>query len=112
MNAGGFQPSYAGWGADEKGSAPANEGNPLLVETTLQALSVVAKWDEKLAPNDKRTLDRLRRFVMDSNPRHAKFAARVMACTTSRDDLCSVVVEVNPHRALLHLFLMLFSGDH
>ena len=93
----------------ELSKAIANEANPVLVETSLQALAVVAKWDEKLAPNDKRTLERLRRFVMDSNHRHAKFAARVLACTTGRDELCAGVVEVI---LTAHLITLISNNIH
>ena len=33
--------------------AIATEQNPVLVEVSLQALSAVSRWDEKLAPNDR-----------------------------------------------------------
>ena len=78
----------------ELSKAIANEANPTLVETSLQALAVVARWDPKLAPGDRRTLDRLRRFVMDSDHRHAKFAARVLACTANCDDVCATIIQV------------------
>ena len=34
------------------------------------------------------------RYVLDSNPRHAKFAARLLAFSKNREERCSEVVEV------------------
>ncbi|KAI0790526.1 armadillo-type protein [Abortiporus biennis] len=67
--------------------------NVLLVEVSLQALAAVGKWDEKLVPSDKRTIERVRRYVMEENLRHAKFAARILAFTKNREELCNEVVE-------------------
>ncbi|KAH7926273.1 hypothetical protein BV22DRAFT_1128351 [Leucogyrophana mollusca] len=73
--------------------AIADEKNPRLVEVGLQALAAVVRWDESLSVNDKRTSERVMRFVLDSNPRHAKFAARFLACSKDREELCTEVVE-------------------
>jgi sister-chromatid-cohesion protein PDS5 len=37
----------------ELAKAIADEKNPILVETSLQALAAVVKWDDQLAPHDK-----------------------------------------------------------
>ena len=37
----------------ELSKAIAHEGNPTLVEVSLQALAAVSQWDQKLAPSDK-----------------------------------------------------------
>jgi sister chromatid cohesion protein PDS5 len=94
--------------------AIADEKNPRLVEVCLQALSSVVKWDDKLAPSDKsvylvnscidvlrsdypidrRTNERLMQFVLESRPRHAKFAARLLAHAKNRVEICGQVVEV------------------
>ena len=34
------------------------------------------------------------RFVMDENPRHAKFASRLIVCMKNGEQLCTQVVEV------------------
>jgi hypothetical protein len=34
------------------------------------------------------------RYVLDSNPRHAKFAARLLAFSQNREQHCSEVIEV------------------
>ncbi|KDQ60158.1 hypothetical protein JAAARDRAFT_711869 [Jaapia argillacea MUCL 33604] len=72
--------------------AIADEKNGMLVEATLQALAAVVKWDEKLCPNDKRTPERLMRFVLQSNRRHAKFAARLLTFCKDHDQLCEDVI--------------------
>ncbi|KAI0371302.1 hypothetical protein BV20DRAFT_1120710 [Pilatotrama ljubarskyi] len=77
----------------EFSKAIADERNVRLVEACLQALASAAAWDAKLAPSDKRTVERIMRFVMDSNPRHAKFAARLIACMRNSEELCIQVVE-------------------
>ncbi|KAJ3001786.1 hypothetical protein NUW54_g6212 [Trametes sanguinea] len=50
-------------------------------------------WDAKLAPSDKRTVERVMRFVMESNARHAKFAARLIACMRNAERLCEQLVD-------------------
>jgi sister chromatid cohesion protein PDS5 len=94
--------------------AIADEKNPRLVEVCLQALSSVVQSDDKLAPSDKsvylvnnyidilrcdysidrRTNERLMQFVLESRPRHAKFAARLLAHAKNRAEVCRQVVEV------------------
>ncbi|TCD68846.1 hypothetical protein EIP91_009560 [Steccherinum ochraceum] len=73
--------------------AIADERNPKLVEIALQALSATAVWDSKLAPTDKRTHERIMRFVLESNYRHAKFAARLLARSKDSISNCTEVVE-------------------
>ncbi|EMD34698.1 hypothetical protein CERSUDRAFT_116889 [Gelatoporia subvermispora B] len=77
----------------ELSKAVADERNARLVEVALQALAAVAGWDAKLAPSDKRTVERVMRYVRGSNARHAKFAARLLATLKNADELCSQVVE-------------------
>ncbi|GBE89081.1 armadillo-type protein [Sparassis latifolia] len=77
----------------ELSKAIADERNSRLVEVCLQALSAVAGWDNKSAPTDKRTMERVMRFVMESNHRHAKFAARLLAYSKNSEGLCEQVVE-------------------
>ncbi|KAH8102266.1 armadillo-type protein [Cristinia sonorae] len=73
--------------------AIADERNVKLVEVSLQALAATAQWDPKLTPIDKRTQERLVRYVMESNHRRAKFAARLLTLLKDSDRLCSDVVE-------------------
>ncbi|RDB27480.1 Sister chromatid cohesion protein pds5 [Hypsizygus marmoreus] len=72
--------------------AIADEKSATLVETCLHALAGVVQWDNKLVPTDKRTHERITRFTLQSNERHAKFAARILAA--SRDlEVCSGTVK-------------------
>ncbi|KAH7910374.1 armadillo-type protein [Hygrophoropsis aurantiaca] len=73
--------------------AIADDKNARLVEVGLQALAAVVRWDESLYVNDKRTRERIMRSVLGSNPRHAKFAARFLACSPDREELGMEVVE-------------------
>ncbi|KAI8986667.1 armadillo-type protein [Trametes punicea] len=77
----------------EFAKAIADERNARLVEVCLHALAAAAAWDAKVAPTDKRTVERVMRFVMESNARHAKFAARLIACMRNSEELCGEVVE-------------------
>ncbi|OCH91293.1 hypothetical protein OBBRIDRAFT_792457 [Obba rivulosa] len=77
----------------ELAKAIADERNARLVEVALQALAAAATWDEKLAPIDKRTVERVMRYVRGSNVRHAKFAARLLAALRNAEELCGQVVE-------------------
>ena len=40
------------------------------------------------------------RFVMEANPRHAKFASRLITCMKNGEQLCTQVVEVRRARRL------------
>ncbi len=70
----------------------------------------------------RRTLERLQRFVVDSNHRHAKFAARLLSYTKHRSEICAEMVEVrvsllcsiryaDPHRPLWRSFIMPIQTD-
>ncbi|KAF8634850.1 hypothetical protein AX17_004098 [Amanita inopinata Kibby_2008] len=71
----------------------ADEKNKAVVEVCLQALSAVVRWDEKLAPSDARTNERVIRYALQSLPRQAKFAARLLAFSKNKEEACSEVVE-------------------
>ncbi|KAF8223437.1 cohesin-associated protein Pds5 [Tricholoma matsutake] len=73
--------------------AIASERNETLVEIGLNALASVLKWDDKLAPTDRKTLERITRLALQSNKRHAKFAARVLAISTNGEEACMNIVE-------------------
>ncbi|KAG1858786.1 armadillo-type protein [Suillus subalutaceus] len=73
--------------------AIADEKNERLVEVGMQALAAVSQSDEALAVNDKRTLERVMRYVLGSNARVAKFAARILVASKEHDDLCAEAVE-------------------
>ncbi|KAI0336697.1 hypothetical protein GY45DRAFT_1315302 [Cubamyces sp. BRFM 1775] len=98
----------------EFSKAIADERNARLVEACLQALAAVASWDAKLAPSDKRTVDRVMRFVMEPNARHAKFAARLIACMRNAEELCEQVIEsisdtladVDPEKLVAHIAVL------
>ncbi|KAF8726601.1 hypothetical protein AX14_007667 [Amanita brunnescens Koide BX004] len=70
-----------------------DEKNQATVEVCLQALSAVARLDEELAPNESRTIERVVRYALQPDPRHAKFAARFLAFSRSKEDACAEVVE-------------------
>ena len=42
----------------------------------------------------RRTHERIMRYVMDSNYRHAKFAARLLALSKDSESVCTDVIEV------------------
>ena len=44
---------------------------------------------------NRRTVDRVMRFVTEANFRHAKFAARLIACMKNANTLCEQVVEAS-----------------
>lgn len=44
---------------------------------------------------DRRTLERVMRYVLGSNARVAKFAARILVASKEHDDLCAEAVEVS-----------------
>ena len=43
----------------------------------------------------RRTVDRVMRFALEANFRHAKFAARLITCMKNADKLCADIVEVS-----------------
>ena len=96
--------------------AIADEKNARLVGVCLQALSTLAKCDDELVPRDKyglikfvqirpltgtlqlmtrRTNERVRRFALDSNHRHAKYSARLLAMSTNKTDLGLDIINVS-----------------
>ncbi|KDQ22406.1 hypothetical protein PLEOSDRAFT_171792 [Pleurotus ostreatus PC15] len=77
----------------ELSKAIANEKNEILVETCLQALAAIARCDDKLVPSDKRTVERITRYATGEHPRHAKFAARLLAFSKDRAANCSQVLD-------------------
>ncbi|KAJ7695426.1 cohesin-associated protein Pds5 [Mycena rosella] len=72
----------------------ADEKHPQVVEVSLQALAAVVRWDEKVVPTDKRTLERIRRLAVEGTFRQAKFAARFLAFSRQKATVCTEVVEV------------------
>ncbi|TDL19619.1 ARM repeat-containing protein [Rickenella mellea] len=68
------------------------DGNGRLVEVCLMALAAVAKA-EKGVVNDKRTIERVKKYAYEANPRHAKFAARILAHSKKSEEICAEVVE-------------------
>ncbi|OSD08806.1 hypothetical protein PYCCODRAFT_1380708 [Trametes coccinea BRFM310] len=98
----------------EFSKAIADEKNARLVEVCLHALASAAAWDAKLAPADKRTVERVMRFVMESNARHAKFAARLIARMRNADQLCEQMVasiadnlgKVDPETLVAHIAVL------
>lgn len=69
------------------------------VEVCLQALACVGAWDEKvvlgLADRDKRTGERVRKYVVEGNERCAKFAARLVARMRGAEGVCGALVNVS-----------------
>jgi sister chromatid cohesion protein PDS5 len=91
----------------------ADEKNARLVGVCLQALSALAKCDDELVPRDRyglkfvlsirplslqfmtrRTNERVERFALDSNHRHAKYSARLLAMSKDKDDLGLDIINV------------------
>ena len=56
--------------------------------------------------HDRRTVERAMRFVMEANPRHAKFAARLIACMKDSEKLCAQIVEVRVAKGFFGLALI------
>ncbi|EDR01919.1 uncharacterized protein LACBIDRAFT_254367 [Laccaria bicolor S238N-H82] len=73
--------------------AIADEKHETLVGVALQALAGVVKWDQTLAPTDKRTNDRITRIVLQDNWRQSKFAARYLAFSSNKDEACLKAIE-------------------
>src|ERR1700736_959973 len=57
----------------------------------------------------RRTMERIMRYVLDSNPRHAKFAARLLAFSKNREKTCNEVIEVIVSRIELDASTEVFS---
>ncbi|KAI5121999.1 hypothetical protein M0805_001831 [Coniferiporia weirii] len=77
----------------EFSKAIADEKNPRLVEVCLQALASVCRSEPGITQSDKRTTERLMRYVRGTHPRHAKFAARILAFAKDKEELCSEATE-------------------
>jgi sister chromatid cohesion protein PDS5 len=84
---------YSPHGA-ELAKALANDRQPELVETALQALATLARADPEKAPSDKRILDRVARLAVCTNPKHSKFAARFLTYAKGGEQSCEDVVNV------------------
>ncbi|KII91267.1 hypothetical protein PLICRDRAFT_105332 [Plicaturopsis crispa FD-325 SS-3] len=78
----------------ELGKAIADEKNSRLVGVALQALSAVVRYDDSLAVHDARTMDRIARYALGPNPRHSKFAARLLSFSKNREELCNDTVRI------------------
>jgi hypothetical protein len=108
--------------------AIADEDNTRLVEVCLQALAALARWDDSLAPidrsvqgfsscsllmlphiifSDRRTTERVKQYALNSNFRHAKFAARLLAFFKDRKETCVQVVEVGYILYIIQFFSIL-----
>ncbi|KAJ7145311.1 armadillo-type protein [Mycena crocata] len=72
----------------------ADEKHPQLVEVSLQALAAIVRWDEKVVPTDKRTLERIKRLAVEGTPQQAKFAARFLAFSKNKATVCTEVVDI------------------
>lgn len=81
------------------GTTATDEEKMKSVEVCLQALACVGAWDEKvvlgLADRDKRTGERVRRYVIEGNERCAKFAARLVARMRGAEGNCAALVNVS-----------------
>lgn len=81
------------------GTAIPDEEKMKTVEVCLQTLACVGAWDEKvvlgLADRDKRTGERVRRYVVEGNERCAKFAARLVARMRGAEGVCGALVNVS-----------------
>jgi len=87
------QPALYKLHVGELAKAIADERNVKLVEVSLQALAATVQWDPKLAPTEKRTHERVMRYVMESNYRHAKFAARLLTRSQDSEAVCADIIE-------------------
>ncbi|KAG8937052.1 hypothetical protein FRC02_008159 [Tulasnella sp. 418] len=63
------------------------------LEVCMQCLAAAVRMDPELAPTDKRTVDRLVKLGEGDYPRIAKFAARILAHSKNRLDVCSALME-------------------
>ncbi|KAI9511424.1 armadillo-type protein [Russula earlei] len=72
--------------------AIADDKNGQLVRVCLQALSALARCDDELVSRDKRTTERIVRFALDSDHRHAKYSARLLATSKNKEDFCVDII--------------------
>lgn len=95
----------------ELGKCISDDNDPRLVDACLQGLAAVSRAEPEVAPNDKyvytseswslfltvgdrRSIERLMRYVRSTNHRHAKYAARVLCFVKDKEELCAEIVEV------------------
>ena len=96
--------------------ALADEKKSTLVEVGIQALANVIRWDPKLAMIDRfvppqkksilfdcvvnlgfrKTTDRIVKLTLGSDWRQAKFAARYLAFSKNKAELCAEIIDVSP----------------
>lgn len=50
----------------------------------------------------RRTTERVMRFVLEANHRHAKFSARLLAKSRNSEDICADIVDVCPVPFRMH----------
>ncbi|KAH9039613.1 armadillo-type protein [Lactarius pseudohatsudake] len=94
--------------------AIADERNPRLVGVCLQALAALARWDKSFAPGDKRTIERVMRFSLDSDHRRAKYSARLLATSENKENLCTDIINAisgdldnaDDHKLLAHISVL------
>nr|WJN24946.1 cohesin maintenance factor [Tranzscheliella williamsii] len=55
------------------------ENNTLLAQTCLRALAAVAQWNAAKVQLDKKTVERLAKYVLKGTPLQSKFAAKLLA---------------------------------
>ncbi|KAH7098634.1 armadillo-type protein [Auriculariales sp. MPI-PUGE-AT-0066] len=87
-----------------------DEKNVELAELALQGIAAIAVLDSKLAPKEKLVLDRIIKYATGKNPRHVKFAARILA-RLPKPDKCEQVLKTmstklsnaNPETVLAHI---------
>ncbi|KAH9968243.1 armadillo-type protein [Russula dissimulans] len=72
--------------------AIADETNARLVRVSLQALAALATCDDELVPGDKRITERVMRFALEPNHRHAKYSARLLATSKKRETFCVDII--------------------
>lgn len=99
------KPSSTRNSRNTSGTASTDEEKMKSVEVCLQALACVGSWDEKvvlgLADRDKRTGERVRRYVIEGGERCAKFAARLCAKMRGAEGVCGALVNVSPSSVYL-----------
>ncbi|KIY45059.1 hypothetical protein FISHEDRAFT_50101 [Fistulina hepatica ATCC 64428] len=74
--------------------AAESEENPMLMESSLQALAAVARMDASQLTVDDELIDMLKGYALSANHRHAKFATRILAHIDDREAICKDIVEI------------------
>ncbi|KAG2003330.1 cohesin-associated protein Pds5 [Coprinopsis cinerea AmutBmut pab1-1] len=77
----------------ELAKALVDEKNIQLVEVALQALAGLVKWDESLATADRRTVERIEKFSLHTSWRLAKFAARYLCHSRTKEEAAKKLIE-------------------